>query len=133
MTPSSSSTIDILGLGAVTIDDLVYVESYPPADAKVRVRFERENRFMVTIGTRITHVHQGDPTSIRDDGGTIHQIILRRYRDKPNDRTPARAQPGTADSSTVVARLPDGVDDASRSAAPPEPAPPEPPQEGQGA
>src|SRR5260370_29019899 len=31
------STIDILGLGAVTIDDLIYVESYPPADAKVPI------------------------------------------------------------------------------------------------
>ena len=33
----SRPTIDILGLGAVTIDDLVYVESYPSADAKVPV------------------------------------------------------------------------------------------------
>jgi len=31
------SRLDILGLGAVSVDDLVYVESYPPADAKARV------------------------------------------------------------------------------------------------
>jgi len=37
MTLNSSSRIDLLGLGAVSIDDLVYVESYPPADAKVPV------------------------------------------------------------------------------------------------
>lgn len=30
-------TIDILGLGAVAVDDLIFVESYPPPDAKVRV------------------------------------------------------------------------------------------------
>jgi sugar/nucleoside kinase (ribokinase family) len=29
--------IDILGLGAVAVDDLVYVPSYPPADAKMRI------------------------------------------------------------------------------------------------
>ena len=30
--------IDVLGLGIVTVDDLLYVPSYPPPDAKVRVR-----------------------------------------------------------------------------------------------
>jgi sugar/nucleoside kinase (ribokinase family) len=29
--------IDVLGLGAVAVDDLLYVERYPPADAKARV------------------------------------------------------------------------------------------------
>jgi len=31
-------TFDILGLGCVAIDDLVYVDAYPPADTKVQVR-----------------------------------------------------------------------------------------------
>lgn len=30
-------TIDVLGLGAVAVDDLIFVESYPPPDGKVRV------------------------------------------------------------------------------------------------
>ena len=30
-------TIDILGLGAVAVDDLIFVASYPPPDAKARV------------------------------------------------------------------------------------------------
>jgi len=34
---------DILGLGSVAVDDLIYVESYPPADAKVRV-LDRERQ-----------------------------------------------------------------------------------------
>jgi sulfofructose kinase len=35
-------TIDILGLGAVAVDDLLYVDAYPPPDAKARVlRHER--------------------------------------------------------------------------------------------
>ena len=35
--------IDVLGLGCVAVDDLVYVDSYPPPDAKVPVsRTERQ-------------------------------------------------------------------------------------------
>src|SRR5690348_15723099 len=30
-------TIDVLGLGAVAVDDLIFVDAYPPADAKARV------------------------------------------------------------------------------------------------
>lgn len=97
-----------LGIQLVEDDTGWSLAVLPPAEtAPVRVRFERDNRFMVTIGTRITHIHQGDPTSIRDAAGGIHQIILRRYRDKPNDRTPVKPQPGSADSSQVMARLPD--------------------------
>jgi sugar/nucleoside kinase (ribokinase family) len=33
--------IDVLGLGAVAIDDLLYVDVYPPTDAKVPVRCRR--------------------------------------------------------------------------------------------
>src|SRR5438067_10401824 len=29
---------DVLGLGCVAVDDLLYVPAYPPPDAKVRVR-----------------------------------------------------------------------------------------------
>lgn len=37
-----SSTYDVLGLGITAIDDLLYVEAYPPPDAKTRVlRSER--------------------------------------------------------------------------------------------
>src|SRR5437773_12234514 len=37
-----STQMDILGLGAVSVDDLIYVESYPPPDTKVPVgRWER--------------------------------------------------------------------------------------------
>jgi hypothetical protein len=28
---------DVLGLGAVTVDDLIYVDEYPAANSKVRV------------------------------------------------------------------------------------------------
>ncbi len=33
----SGKTIDVLGLGAVAVDDFIFVEAYPPADSKARV------------------------------------------------------------------------------------------------
>lgn len=35
---STSPTLDVLGLGIVAVDDLLYVDEYPPADRKIRVR-----------------------------------------------------------------------------------------------
>lgn len=32
------SRLDILGLGCVSIDDLLFVAAYPPADSKTQVR-----------------------------------------------------------------------------------------------
>ena len=93
-----------------------FASALPSEGAPLRVRFEQDNRFMVTVGTRISHVHQGDPTSVRDDTGGIHQLILRRYRDRPNDRhVTAEARPPAAapDSAAVTGRLPsrdDGED-----------------------
>jgi sulfofructose kinase len=40
---SQPRSIDVLGLGAVAVDDLIYVEAYPPADVKTPVlRRERQ-------------------------------------------------------------------------------------------
>src|SRR5262245_778223 len=36
--PLTEPALDILGLGCVAVDDLLYVAAYPPADAKVQVR-----------------------------------------------------------------------------------------------
>jgi hypothetical protein len=121
-----------LGVQLVEDDGTWFATAQPPVGAALRVRWERENRFMVTSGTRVAHVHQGDPTSVRDPGGAMHQIILRRYRDRPNDRTPARTGPDAAaapdapDAPTVVARLPEAKEAAATEPAP-EPRSPEPP------
>jgi sulfofructose kinase len=45
-------SFDILGLGCVAVDDLLYVPSYPPADAKVRVR-RRERQCGGLTGTAL--------------------------------------------------------------------------------
>jgi sugar/nucleoside kinase (ribokinase family) len=38
-----NAPIDLLGLGSVAVDDLIYVDAYPPADTKVRV-LDRERQ-----------------------------------------------------------------------------------------
>ncbi len=38
MAPTTPARFDVLGLGCTAVDDLLYVDSYPPADAKVLVR-----------------------------------------------------------------------------------------------
>jgi hypothetical protein len=72
-----------LGIRLVEDEGGWFAKPMPPESAAVRVRYRGENRFVVTAGTRIVDVHQGDATSVRDEAGSLHQVILRRYRDQP--------------------------------------------------
>jgi sugar/nucleoside kinase (ribokinase family) len=47
-----AAALDILGLGCVAVDDLLYVAAYPPADAKVQVR-RRERQCGGLTGTAL--------------------------------------------------------------------------------
>jgi sugar/nucleoside kinase (ribokinase family) len=46
------AVLDVLGLGCVAVDDLLYVPAYPPADAKVQVR-RRERQCGGLTGTAL--------------------------------------------------------------------------------
>ena len=46
---------DVLGLGAIAIDDLIYVDAYPPADSKARVK-DRRRQFGGLAGTALVTV-----------------------------------------------------------------------------
>jgi hypothetical protein len=72
-----------LGIRLLEDEEGWYAAPLPPEGAAVRVRYRGENRFFVTVGTRIVDVHQGDATSVRDEAGELHKVILRRYRDQP--------------------------------------------------
>lgn len=50
-----ASDIDVLGLGAVALDDLLYVETYPPCDAKAPVQ-SRHRQFGGLTGTALVTV-----------------------------------------------------------------------------
>jgi hypothetical protein len=102
-----------LGIRLVQDEAGWFATALPPAGAPVRVRYRGENRFVVTAGTRIVDVHQGDGTSVRDEAGALHQVILRRYRDRPRDRESARTGTDAAGSPELHARLEGHEDDAA--------------------
>jgi len=100
-----------LGIRLVEDDAGWFATALPPEGAPVRVRYRGENRFVVTAGTRIVDVHQGDGASVRDEAGALHQVILRRYRDRPKDRQSARTAADAAGSPELNARLEGGTED----------------------
>ncbi len=67
--------IDVLGLGAVAIDDLIRVEAYPPADAKVHVLDPLVRRFgeqtEAAAIAAATSARGGDP--VRAASGTTRR------------------------------------------------------------
>lgn len=95
----------------------------PPEGAAVRIRYRGENRFLITAGTHITDVHQGDAAPVRDEAGTLHNVTLRRYRDQPHARGGARSNADTdaTGSSAVQARLPGFEDGVAGAPEPPLP------------
>ena len=48
--PQDSANLDIIGLGCVAVDDLLFVPTYPLADAKLQVR-RRERQCGGLTGT----------------------------------------------------------------------------------
>jgi sugar/nucleoside kinase (ribokinase family) len=50
--PEVTAGLDVLGLGCVAVDDLLFVAAYPPADAKVQVR-RRERQCGGLTGTAL--------------------------------------------------------------------------------
>ena len=101
-----------LGIRLAQDDGGWFAAPLPPEGAAVRVRYRGENRFVVTTGSRAVDIHQGDATSVKDDAGEIHRVTLRRYRDRPRDRTAPRTNADTAGTSALQSRLGAPEDDA---------------------
>jgi sugar/nucleoside kinase (ribokinase family) len=55
VTDARPAAVDVLGLGAVAIDDLLFVDDYPPSDAKVPVR-SRHRQLGGLAGTALVTV-----------------------------------------------------------------------------
>jgi ribokinase len=51
--------IDILGIGAVAVDDLIYLDQYPPADSKIRVQARRRQGGGLTGTALVTAARLG--------------------------------------------------------------------------
>jgi hypothetical protein len=114
-----------LGIRLVEDETGWFATPLPPEGAAVRVRYRGENRFVITAGTRVVDVHQGDAASVRDDAGALHNVTLRRYRDQPSSTKVAHtgANVDAAGSAMVDARLVGREDEGAK---PPE-TPPETP------
>ena len=65
----------------------------PFEGSEITARYRGDERFVVQSKAGIRDVHQGDPAQVRDEAGTLHELILRRYRQKPKERAAAPPPP----------------------------------------
>ena len=77
-----TQTFDILGFGAIAVDDLLYVDEYPPAESKVRVQRRLRQCGGLTGTALVTAARLGARTAyvgvIGDD--PLSQEVLDRFR-----------------------------------------------------
>lgn len=101
----SAGSYDVLGLGAVAVDDLLYVDAYPAADVKVRVRSRRRELGGQTGTALIAAARLGAKCAF---GGQLGENDLSRYaeevlRREGVDTSPAaRTDVGTPAHSTII-------------------------------
>lgn len=96
---------DVLGLGCVAVDDLLYVDEYPPADRKVRVR-RRERQCGGLTGTAlVTAARLGARVAF---GGVLgdddmSRYVMENFEREGVDVSPRVFQPGARPiHSTIV-------------------------------
>jgi hypothetical protein len=67
----------------------------PFEGSEIKAQYRGSSRFLVQSKAGIRDVHQGDPAPVRDEEGGLHELILRRYRQRPKDRgaTPPKPDP----------------------------------------
>lgn len=95
---------DILGLGCVAIDDLLYVDSYPPADSKVQVR-RRERQCGGLTGTALVAAARlGSKCAYAGTLGEdeLSQFVLNRLADEGIDISCAKRVGGARPIHSVV-------------------------------
>ena len=86
---------DILGLGCAAVDDLVYVESYPPADAKVSVLRSERQCGGLTATALVAASRLGSRCAFAGVLGTdeLSEYGIRRMREEGIDLTCLRQRP----------------------------------------
>ena len=73
--------------------------------ADIKAQYSGNGRFLVSSRAGIHDVHQGDPAPVRDIDGNLHQLILRRYRSRPDDTPPPPVRKEDAAPHVVAGRL----------------------------
>jgi hypothetical protein len=65
----------------------------PFEGSEIKAQYRGSERFLVQSKAGMRDVHQGDPAPVRDENGALHELILRRYRQKPKERAAVPAPP----------------------------------------
>lgn len=95
-----------IGIGLERDDEGWFATLRPFEGSDIKARYRGAGRFVVTSRSHINDVHQGDPARVRDEQGILHELILRRYRQRPKERAAAPPPPkGVAPSEDLGERL----------------------------
>ena len=100
-----TATYDILGLGCVAVDDLLYVARYPPADAKEQVRRRDRQCGGLTATALVAAARLGARCAYAGTLGTdeLSQFAVRRLTDERVDLRYLRRRDGARPiHSTIV-------------------------------
>jgi ribokinase len=89
-------TLDILGLGCVAVDDLLYVEAYPPPDAKVPVRRRERQCGGLTATALVAASRLGTRCGYAGILGDeeLSRFVIERFHEEKVDVTYLRRRPG---------------------------------------
>jgi ribokinase len=95
---------DILGLGCVAVDDLLYVPAYPPADAKVQVRRRERQCGGLTATALVAAARLGCRCAYAGTLGDddLSRFVLGRLRDEGVEVACARRRPGARPIHSVI-------------------------------
>lgn len=80
--PTPSPSLDVLGLGSVAVDDLLYVAAYPPADTKIQVKRRERQCGGLTATALVAAARLGSRCAyagtLGDDGHS--QFVLQAFQ-----------------------------------------------------
>jgi len=97
-------TFDILGLGCVAIDDLLYVDGYPPADSKVQVRRRERQCGGLTATALVAAARLGSKCAYAGTLGEdeLSQFVLDRLAEEGIDVSSVKRIAGARPIHSVI-------------------------------
>ncbi len=95
---------DVLGLGCVAIDDLLFLAEYPPPDAKVPVQRRDRQCGGLTATALVAAARQGAACAFAGVLGTdeLSQFVRRRFEEEGIDVSLVRWRPGVRPIHSII-------------------------------